>query len=188
MLSSFLENFGYKLALRRIGRRDVVSLPNKLSNRQLMVVMPQKHSMIGPALNLVDQIELSAEQIRLVWVETDLPDNPALSEYRISRVERDDFDWFRLPSGTVCQELYTPQPHVSMDLNAAFVLPAAYLVGRSPAPFRIGIHHADAEPFRDILVQYDGEEKEAYLALRRILYNIEPAILPMQPMSTRVFY
>ena len=188
MISSFLENLGYKLALRRIGSRDKASMPKQLSNRQLLVVMPQDQSMVNAALNLVDQIELPTEQIRLVWIENEVPTDHSLEEYRVSRVEKDDFDWFRLPSGAVCQELFTPRPHVSIDLNTRFVLPAAYIVGRSPASFRLGIHHPEAEPFRDILVRYDGEEKDAYLALRRILYNIEPSILPMQPMSTRVFY
>ncbi len=188
MISSLLENLGYKLALRRVDRRDVVSLPKQLSNRQLLVVMPQDQALMDAALNLVGQIELPGEQIRLVWIDGHAPEGESVEEYRMSRVHRNDFDWFRLPSGAICEELFTPRPHVSIDLNVRFVLPAAYLVGRSPARFRLGIHHPEAEPLRDILLRYDGEEKEAYLALRRILYHMEPSILPMQPMSTRVFY
>jgi hypothetical protein len=188
MIDSFLKNLGYNLALRRIEHRNVVSLPKKLSNRQVLVVMPRQRPMIDAALSLVNQIELPADQIRLVSIGDEVPVELSSEEFRISPVAREDFDWFRLPSGGICQELFAQRPHVAMDLNVEFVLPAAYLVGRSPAPFRLGIHQPEAEPFCDILVRYTGDEKEAYLALRRILYNIEPSILPMQPMSTRVFY
>lgn len=188
MISSLLERLGYKLALRRMDRRTVVSLPDALADRQLFVMMPRNASLIEGALNLVSQVELSPDQIRLAWLDTDIPADVSVGDYRMTRITRDDFDWFRLPSGGTCEEVYTPRPHVAIDLSPDFVLSSAYLVGRSPAVFRMGVHHTEAEPFRDIMIRYDGEPREAYLALRRILYNIEPAILPMQPMSTRVFY
>lgn len=188
MITSFLETLSYKLAHRRIGKREIVSLPNDLSQRQLLLAMPSRESLIEAALALIHQIELPPDQIELIWIEGGKPSDPAVERYRTRILRSKEFDWFGLPSGTVCDEIFAPRPHVAIDLNTKFVLPAAYVIGRAPALFRVGVHHPEAEPFRDILFRYEGDEREAYFALRRILYNIEPALLPMQPMSTRVFY
>lgn len=85
-----------------------------------------------------------------------------------------DRDWRRLPSRLVAEALWSPRPDAALDLTGAFDVGAAYLVGGSPAPVRIGLDPSpEAAPFYDLMVT------GGIPALHRALGRIHPPVLPV---------
>jgi hypothetical protein len=86
-------------------------------------------------------------------------------------------DWRGLPRRAVAEALWHQRPDVALDLNPAFDLAAAYLVGASPARFRVGLHSETGEPFFDLMVAPTGGYAAALDALRGYLASVEPPVL-----------
>ena len=89
----------------------------------------------------------------------------------------DEHDWRGLPKKSALASVWTQRPDVALDLSAADDLPSALLVGASPAAVRVGRHHADREPFYDLMVQADGDPAAA---VARVLRQLDPPVLPIR--------
>lgn len=92
----------------------------------------------------------------------------------VLHVGEKDMDWRGVPKRAVAEALWAKRPDVALDLSASLTAGAAYLVGGSPAAFRIGLDPSpEAAPFYDLVVTGGPQ------ALRRTLAQIEPPVLPV---------
>lgn len=89
-------------------------------------------------------------------------------------------DWRRLPRRTALEPIWAQAPSVALHLADSGDLSAAYLVGASPASVRIGPHEPEDEAFYDLMVVDRGDVASRIVALRRMLAQITPPVLPLR--------
>ena len=177
MLDAFRSRLGYRAALAAVRSRTPASGPGGLLSRRVLVLLPPEEEDLRAAWRFVQSLDEPPAHLvpalttgRVAYV----PD--AFAGHVFSAGEK-GLDWRGLPTPAVREALWTPPPYVALDLNPAFDLAASYLVGASPARFRVGLYSEEREPFYDLMIRSKGGYDEALAALRGYLAAFEPPVV-----------
>ena len=178
MLDALRRSRALKAAHQAVAARTPHAPSPSPAARRLFAVLPHAEDASDrsqrDAWALLSALDLAPGHIVPVTLGRDVgaPDRFAGSVLHITEKE---LDWRGLPRRVVADGLWTQRPDVALDLTGGFTLAAAYLVGGSPASFRIGLDPApEAAPFYDLVVTGGPD------ALRRALSQIEPPVLPVR--------
>ena len=174
MLDGFRYRLGYRAALRAERKRTVVEAAPEERGR-VLVLLPSEEALLLPAWGFIQSLGVAMSDLVPVSTTGRVPYAPDAFAGGVRTLSDDDLDWRRLPRQKTAEALWAPPPTLALDLTPDFDLPAAYLIGASPARFRVGLHSPEAEPFFDLLIAPTAGYAEALQALRRYLGAVEPS-------------
>ena len=177
MFDALRQSRALRAALKAVADRRPLAPEAPPRARRLVAILPHAEDAGATsqreAWAFLASLDLPPSHIVPVAIGRDVgaPDRFAGS---VLHVIEKDLDWRGLPRRVVADALWKKRPDVALDLSETFSLPAAYLVGGSPAAVRIGLDPSpEAQPFYDLVVTGGPE------ALRRALAQIEPPVLPV---------
>jgi hypothetical protein len=177
VLDAFRSRLGYRAALAAVRRRTPVVGPGALLSRRVLVLLPPQEDDLRAAWRFVQALDEPAAHLVPALTSGRVPYVPDAFAGHAVAVGEEGLDWRGLPTRAVRERLWTPPPQVALDLNPAFDLAAAYLVGASPAGFRAGLYGAEREPFYDLLLRPTDGYAAALDALRGYLTAVEPPVV-----------
>lgn len=177
MLDALRRSRALKAARQAAVSRRAVTPEARVEDRRLFAVLPEARDVDDDAQRdawaFLSSLALSPRHIVPVVFGRDVgaPDRFAGS---VLHIGEKSLDWRGLPRTAVTEALWTQRPDVAIDLSTEFSIPAAYLVGGSPAAVRIGLDPSpERADFYDLVVTGGAD------GLRRALAHIEPPVLPV---------
>ena len=168
-------------ALKQAERRTVRSWARDPATRRVLVVLPTGEEAAREAWRFVKSLGLSPKQLIPVVLSGEVTYVPAEYIRALRRLEEGDLDRIGLPKAAFAEEVWGEQPDVAFCLIPTFNLAAAYLVGASPAPFRVGMYAEEAEPYFDLMIAPSSSLASAFDALRTTLAHVDPPVLALGP-------
>lgn len=165
-------------ALKQVQRRVVWAWTPDPAARRVLVVLPSGDT-AREAWRFVKSLGLPPKQIIPVVLSGAVSVVPAAFVSRVIRLEDDDLNWIGLPKRDFAERVWAMEPDVAFSLMPAFDLAAAYLVGASPAPFRVGLFDEEAEPYYDLMMTPSEDGAPMYSLLRDTLLRIRPPVLDL---------
>ena len=180
MIDGMRSRLGARAARRAAQQRTSRPLAATLTERRLLVVLPHQDEDRQLAWQFLRDLALSPRHITpILYAGEGLTDTPDAFAAREVRLESEVLGWNGLPKNSFVQALWASAPDIALSLRIQDALVAQYLVGASPAAFRIGFHDAGAEDFFDLLLQHRGDFAESLATLRHTLAHIQPSLLPL---------
>lgn len=168
-------------ALKQVQRRDVRPWANEPAARRVLVVLPTGEE-AREAWRFVKALGLPPRQITPVVLSGEVTTYvPAEYISYVIRLEDGDLNMIGLPKQDFTQRVWDTNPDVAFALAPTFDLASAFLVGASPAPFRVGLYAEDADPFYDLMVAPGPSSTSVFSALRKTLRRISPPVLALDP-------
>ncbi|WP_420457417.1 hypothetical protein [Rubrivirga sp.] len=149
-----------------------------LSDRRVLVVLPDGAAGQRATWALLETLAVPPARVRPVLLAPLAADPPTAFADGLRLLADDDRDRLGLPSAAVRAAIWSPPPDVALNLADPDDLGAALLVGASPAAVRVGRHHADREPFYDLMVQGEPDAASAARAVGRLLDRLNQTVLP----------
>jgi len=177
VLDDLRQRLGYRAALRAARQRTVHDWPVPPPDRKVLVLLPHEEGDLRAAWRFVQTIDEPRGHLVPAITADRVPYTPDAFAAGVATVGERARDWRGLPRRAEAQKLWSDKLHVALDLTPGFDLAAAYLVGASPARFRVGLYSAEGEPFYDLLIAPTGGYEAALTALRGYLAAIEPPVL-----------
>lgn len=168
-------------ALKLVGQRTVRPWTPEPAARRVLVVLPTGEEAAREAWRFVKSLGLPPKQLIPVVLSGEVTYVPAEFIRLLRRLEEEDLGRVGLPKEAFAREVWGEQPDVAFCLTPTFNLAAAYLVGASPARFRVGIYDDEAEPFFDLMIAPGASLASAFRALRETLRRIDPPVLSLAP-------
>lgn len=184
MFDALKARLARRRALKQVQRRKVRPWASDPAARRVLVVLPTGEDAAREAWRFVKSLGLSPKQLTPVVLSGEVTYVPAEFIRILRRLDEGDLGRIGLPKEAFAEEVWSEQPDVAFCLIPTFNLAAAYLVGASPAPFRVGVYAEEAEPFYDLMIAPGASLSSAFDALRDTLANIEPPVLTL-PSSDR---
>ena len=178
MLDPLRQRLGYRAALRAARGRQPVIETRPLVERRVLALLPPEERDLRAAWRFLKTVDVPRSRMVVAVTAGAVAYAPDAFAGSVATVGDKERDWRGLPRRALAQKLWAPGPHVALDLSPAFDLTAAYLVGASPARFRIGLYSEAGEPFYDLLLAPTEGYEAALGALRGYLDAIEPPVLP----------
>ena len=178
MIDTLRQSQALRLARRAAETRSPVQPDARIRERRVVVVMPRAEEADSDAQReawtFVGALDLAPSHIVPLVFGRDVGTPDAFAG-AVLHVGDSDLDWRRLPKRVVAEAVWTRRPDVAIDLSETFDPAAAYLVGGSPAAFRIGTDpDPDSSPFYDLVIT--GGPR----AMKRALAQLDPPILPVR--------
>ncbi|MEM8557953.1 MAG: hypothetical protein AAGG50_09025 [Bacteroidota bacterium] len=175
---SWRERWAYRTARKSVERRQEGAWSQHPAARKVMVVLPDEDDAVRSVWRFIRRLDLPSANVipvsrggHVVYAPDDF-----IGSVRV--LQPNDYRRFtRLPKANAAAALWGEGPEVALSLRVPFDLNAAYLVGASPARFRIGFHDPHAEPFFDFMLAPDADLAHALDALARYLDGIAPPVL-----------
>lgn len=78
-------------------------------------------------------------------------------------ITRNDFNWYLMPKGETVDHFYRTKADILFDFTRSSSLELGFLVGLSPARFKIGCY-TEAENDYDLMIRLQPEQSNSYLA------------------------
>lgn len=166
-------------ALKHVGRRVARPWARDPAERRVLVVLPSGSEDAHEAWRFVSSLGLPAARLTPVVLTGEVTFVPAEYISRLVRLDDEHIGSLGLPKPAFAARVWDPSPDVAFSLAPTFDLAAAYLVGASPAAFRVGVYDEEAEPFFDLMVASGAGIGSAFASLRAALARIEPPVLPL---------
>ena len=167
-------------ALKQVQRRVVWSWTPDPAARRVLAVLPTGEA-AREAWRFVKSLGLPPKQIIPVVLAGDVSVVPAAFVSRVIRLEDNDINLIGLPKQDFAERVWAMEPDVAFSLTPAFDIASAYLVGASPAPFRVGLFDDEAEPYYDLMTAPSEEGAPTFSLLRETLLRIRPPVLNLEP-------
>lgn len=183
MLDALKNRIARHRALKQVRARTVQPWNPSPAARRVLVVLPAGEAAAQEAWRFVKSLKLPPKQIIPVVVSGEVTYVPAEYIRSLMRLEDVDLGRIGLPKIAFAEKVWKQQPEVALCLVPTFDLAAAYLVGASPARFRIGVYDEAAEPFFDLMIAPNDSLASAFVALRETLRRIEPPVLALGPVD-----
>lgn len=180
MFDDFKNKLGYRKALRAVRKRTVAAWRESLRDRHVLIVLPTDADESRELWKFVTAIAAAPQQFHVVSTTEGISYCPVQFIGQIRVLGEKDLGWTGLPSKKLAQEIWAHQPDVAIDLHRHANLAAMYLVGASPARFRIGFWSEEAEPFFDVLFNPLSDQHVDSTQMQRYLEQITPPVLPFQ--------
>lgn len=167
-------------ALKQVQRRVVWSWTPDPAARRVLAVLPTGDA-AREAWRFVKSLGLPPKQVIPVVLAGEVSVVPAAFISRVIRLEDDDLNLMGLPKQDFAERIWAMEPDVAFSLTPTFDIVSAYLVGASPAPFRVGLFDDEAEPYFDLMMAPSGDGGPIYSLLRDTLLRIRPPVLDLDP-------
>ncbi len=180
MLDALKARLARRRALTLAARRAVRPWAEDPAERRALVVLPTAEAEAKEAWRFLDALGLPPAQILPVVTSSLVAYTPTAFIGRVKRLDEKSLGLLGLPKRSVAEALWAQTPDLAFCLTPRFDLPAAMLVGASPAAFRVGLaglDDGDAGAFFDLMVAPGGSLASALDALREALGKIEPPVV-----------
>lgn len=168
-------------ALKRVRERKVRKWKATPASRRVLVVLPAGEEVAREAWRFVKSLNLPPNHLIPVVLSGEVTYVPAEYVRFMRRLDEEDVGRLGLPKAAFAEEVWSEEPDVAFCLAPTFDLAAAYLVGASPAQFRVGIYSEEAEPFYDLMIAPSTSIVSAFAVLRETLRRIDPPVLALDP-------
>ena len=176
MFDAARRRFARSAALEAVAVRRVVSARTP----SLLVALAPDEDQQRAAWAFLGDLDLAPKNVRAVVMGDRVAYAPDAFAGHVQTLGESTQDWRRLPRRAAVAAIWNPSPGVALHLADSGDLSAAYLVGASPASVRVGPHTPADEPFYDLMVADDGDVASRIVALRRVLAQITPSVLPLR--------
>jgi len=177
VLDALKRKLAYRHACKAVLHRAVPEWPERPQDRRVLVLLPEAEADLRAAWAFVKTLDLHPTHLIPVSLRDGVayvPDAFAGAVFTVGTKQR---DWRGLPQKVISDALWTQRPHVALDLSPGFDLAAAYLVGASPARFRVGFFSDEGEPFYDFMIAQTDGYASAVESLRTYLASVVPPVL-----------
>lgn len=168
-------------ALKQVRRRTVHPWTTDAAHRRVLVVVQTGDEAAHEAWRFVSKLGIPPKRIIPVVLSGQVTHVPAEYITRLIRMDEENRNFIGLPKKDFAQRVWDEAPEVAFALTPAFDIAAAVLVGASPAPFRVGLHSEDAEPFFDLLLATGPSLASSFDTLRETLAHVVPPVLAIEP-------
>jgi hypothetical protein len=168
-------------ALKQVQRRSVQPWATDAAHRRVLVVASAGDEHAHDAWRFVSSLGVPPSRIIPVVLSGMVTHVPAEYVTRLVRLDDEHLDFVGLPKKEFAERVWGEAPDVAFSLTPGFDLAAAYLVGASPAPFRVGLYAEEAEPFFDLMIAPGASRSSAFASLRGTLQHIDPPVLALDP-------
>ncbi|MEL7360820.1 MAG: hypothetical protein AAFN13_01995 [Bacteroidota bacterium] len=178
VLDSWRGRWAYRIASAAADKRNAVAWSGHPAARKVLVVLPDEDDAVRSVWRFLKRLDVPSANVipvsrggHVVYAPDDFIGRVRVlqpNEYR--RVTG-------LPKAAQAASLWAEGPEVALSLRHPFDLNAAFLVGASPASFRIGFHDPLAEPFFDFMLAPTSDLDAALAALERYLVGVSPPVL-----------
>lgn len=172
-----LNELSYKKALMMVTQRQPLPPPADGRAQKMLVVLPHDGTDQERAWRLVKALDVRPEDLNIVSVSDAPVTAPSSFIRRVRYLRSGDMSMTGLPKRKFLDEIWDDGPRIAIDLNRTFHLPAALIVGASPAAQRIGFFDERADPFYDCLLVPEQSTAQAITVLKEYLAMISPALV-----------
>lgn len=180
----------FDAARKRMARTAVLAaaaerqvLRGRSQTTTLLVALTSDEAQQRTAWGLLNDLDLPPSEISVVVMGDRVAYAPDAFAGHVKTLGESEQDWRGLPKRSEVEALWARTPDVALHLSDRDDLGAAYLVGASPASVRIGPYDLDNEPFYDLMVFDDGDVASRVAALRHVLSQVTPPVLPLRTPS-----
>lgn len=181
MFDALKNRLARRRALKRVRERTVRPWHLNPGARRVLVVLPAGEAAAQEAWRFVKSLKLPPNQIIPVVLSGEVTYVPAEYVRYLKRLEGSDLGRLGLPTAAFAEKVWGEKPEIAFCFAPTFDLAAAYLVGASPAQFRVGIFSEEADPFFDLMIAPGASIASAFVSLRETLRRIEPPVLALGP-------
>lgn len=179
MIEAFRRRMARRAALDAVvARRAPAS--GRRPGQSLLLVLPADEAGQRAAWTLVAHLALAPSAIIPVVVNAPIAYAPDAFAGHVVSYGAPDLDWRRLLRRDRAEAVWERAPDIALTLADPDDLSAALLVGASPASVRIGPFVAGDEPFYDLMVKDEPDAPSVARAVRRLLGQVTPPILPLR--------
>lgn len=178
MLGDLRQRLGYHAALRTLRKRPVPAGAASPPGARVLALLPHEEVPLRAAWRLIQAIEIPRNRLVPVLTADRVAYAPDAYVGSVTTLGERSRDWRGLPRRAAAEGVWKGPLLTALDLTPGFDLASAYLVGASPARYRIGLYSPEGEPFYDLLLAPTDGYEAALQALRAYLVAIEPPVLP----------
>jgi hypothetical protein len=176
MFENLKNHLAWRRALKLVRNRPVRPWHPDPSLRRVLLVLPAAEVDARPAWRFVNRLGLKPEFTLPVVPTGEIAYAPVEYLGRVVSLHASDLGRTGLPKKAFRQRVWEFDPDIALALTTPVNLPAAVLVGASPAAFRVGFSAPDIDPFFDLMVAGDGIEG-GIRALEQSLSHIDPPLI-----------
>lgn len=178
MIEALRHRMARRAALDAVAARRPAESPSP--GRSLLLVLPTDEAGQRAAWALVADLDLPPAGVIPVVLDERVAYAPDAFAGHVTALGPKALDWRRLPRRAEAEAVWSRSPDVALNLAGPSDLGAAYLVGASPASVRIGPFVPGDEAFYDLMVKGETDSASVARAVRRLLDQVAPPILPLR--------
>lgn len=178
MIEALRQRMARKAALDAVARRAPAH--PRSPGQTLLLALPADEEGQRAAWGLLADLALRPADVVAVALNERIAYVPDAYAGHVHALGPEALDWRRILHRTAAEALWRRGPDVALNLADPSDLSAAFLVGASPASVRIGPFVPGDEPFYDLMVKDEPDAAAMARAVRRLLEQVSPPILPLR--------
>lgn len=178
VLDTWRGKWAYRTATSATKQRAAATWSGHPAARKVLVVLPDEDNAVRSVWRFLKRLDMPSANVIPVSRGGHVIYAPDDFIGRVRVLQKSDYRRLTgLPKGAQAETIWSEAPEVALSLRPPFDLNAAYLVGASPARFRIGFYDPLAEPFFDFMLAPTSNLDSALGALERYLRSVTPTVL-----------